>query len=70
MFEQRVILKNETDAPLLHREIGRLFLAKIHRAAVWRVEPRDNAQQRRLAGTGRAKQRDEFAGSYIERDLA
>jgi hypothetical protein len=43
---------------------------KINRAAVRRVEPRDDAQQRRLAGAGRAEQRDEFAGSYIERDVA
>ena len=47
-----------------------LSLAKIHRAAVGRVEPGDDAQQRRLARARGAKQRDEFAGSYIERDVA
>ena len=70
MLEQRVILENETDAPLLHREIGRVFVAKIHRAAVGRVEPRDDAQQRRLARARGAEQRDELAGRYVERDVA
>jgi hypothetical protein len=70
MLEQRVILENEADAPLLHREIGRVFLTKINRAAVGRVESRDDAQQRRLARARGAKQRDKFAGSYIERDVA
>ena len=70
MFEQRVILEDEADAPLLYGEIGRVVLAKIHRAAVGRVEPGDDAQQRRLARSRRPQQRDEFAGRYVERDVA
>ena len=47
-----------------------MYVAEIHRAAVGRVEPRDDAQQRRLAGARRAEQRDQLAGRYVEGNVA
>ncbi len=68
MREERIVLEDEADAALAHGDIGGVLLAEIDRAAVGIFEAGDHAQDRRLAGTGRAEQRDELAAFDIERD--
>ena len=70
MLEQRVVLEHEADAPLLHGEARRVQRVEVDGAAMRRVEAGDHAQQRRLARTRRAEQRDELAPGDVERDVA
>ena len=61
MPEQGIGLKNETDAAILHAQSRRVFAAEQNKAGVRSLETGDDAQQRRLAGTGRPEQRHQFA---------
>jgi hypothetical protein len=62
----RIILKDNHDA------VGRLghgVAAKAHAAAGHGLEPAEDAQQGRLAGTGCADDREEFATLDVEADV-
>ena len=66
MLEQGIILEHETDAPLLHGQVGRVLAAKVDGAAVRRVEAGDDTQKRRLAGARWTKQSDQFARRDVD----
>jgi len=51
------VLEDEADAALLRRERGRLVAGDEHLTGVGPLEPRDHAQERRLAAAARAEQR-------------
>ncbi len=70
MFEQGVILEDKAHAAILHGQIGRVPAIEINMTAIGRVQPRDHAQQRRLAGARRPEQRDQLARLNVERDVA
>ena len=64
---QRIVLKNHAHMAVLHRKIGRILAVEEDPAAIGRIEARDDAQQRRLAGARGSEQRDEFARLNVER---
>ena len=64
--EQRVVLEHEPDLALAHRLIGRVLAVEADRAAVGRLQPGDDAQQRGLARPGRAEQRHQLAARHVE----
>jgi hypothetical protein len=64
--EQRVVLEHEADVAFAHMGVGGVLAVEQHAAAVRRLEPGDDAQQRGLAAAGRAQQRDQLAGREIE----
>ena len=68
MPEERITLENETDAPLLHRRLRHVLAVQDHAARVRLLEPRDEPQDRRLAGAGGAQDRRDRARGRGERD--
>src|SRR5581483_6715920 len=70
VLEQRVMLEHEADAPSLHRQPRRVFFAELDLTGVDALETCDRAQQRGLARSRRAEQRDQLAGSDVEIDVA
>jgi hypothetical protein len=60
--EERVVLEDEADASLARVAIGGVLVLEDDRAAIGALEPRDDAQERRLARARRPEQRDELAG--------
>src|SRR5688572_12302353 len=64
--EKRVVLKHEADAALTNLPAGRILAVEEHAAAIGRLEPRHDAQQRRLAAARRPEQRDELARAHLE----
>ena len=60
--EERVVLEHEPDAAVAGVALGGVLALEDHRAGVGRLEPGDDAQQRRLARPGRPEQRDQLAG--------
>ncbi len=67
MLEQRVMLEHEADLALAHMACRCILAVQQHAAVIGRFQPRDDAQQRGLAATGRAEQRRQFAGRKIQR---
>ena len=65
--EQRVALEHEADIALLHGELERVLAVEQHAAGGRHVEAGEDAEQRRLAGAGRAEQGDELARADVER---
>ncbi len=63
------MLEHEADIALADAVRQRILAVELHLAFVRPLEARDDAQQRRLARTGRTEQRDQFAGADIELDL-
>ena len=63
--EERVVLKDEADRPLLRTEIPTRTEPRdavaVDAAAARPDQPRDGAQRRRLPGAGRADESDRFA---------
>src|SRR5206468_11092289 len=59
--EQRVILKNEPDAPLLDFEPGRVAIVEKHTSRLGKIQTGDDAQQGRFTRAGRPKKRYQFA---------
>jgi hypothetical protein len=55
------VLEDEADVAIACRALGRVDILVMNRALVGRLQPGDDAQQRRLAGARRAEQRDERA---------
>ena len=70
MLEQRVILENKADAPILHGQIGGVPVVEIDVTAIGRVQTGDDAKQRRLSRARRSEQRHQFARLNVERDVA
>ena len=69
MPEQGIVLENESDgAPLDWKRSG-VPVAEDNPAAIGMFEARDETQQCRLAGPGRAEQRQKFAGLHVEREI-
>src|SRR5581483_7904838 len=71
--EGRVVLEDEADAALLRRDRRRLLPRDEHLSRVGRLEPRDDAQERRLAASARPEQPGERAaldgdGDVVQRD--
>ena len=60
VLERGVVLEHEADPAPLRRHPGGVLAVDLHGAAVGRLEPRDDAQERRLARAGRTKQGHEF----------
>src|SRR5205085_9720844 len=63
---ERVVLEHEADLALAHVGVRRILAVEEHGAAVGHLQPRDDAQQRRLARARRTEQRDELAGPDVE----
>ena len=59
--EERVVLKHEADAALADLPVRRVLAVEQHAAPIGRLEPGDDAQQRRLAAARRPEQRHELA---------
>src|SRR5450631_100939 len=72
MFEQGVMLKDESDAPFADLLTGNVAAVEKDRSAarVGCFLTGDHPQKRRLAATARPQQRDEFAGFHSEIDMA
>ena len=68
MSEQGVMLEDESDAAGGRRDVLRGDAVADDIALIGRFKPRDDAEQRRFAATGRAEQSDEFAVIDVERD--
>ena len=66
--EQGVMLEHEADMALADAAGKRIHAVELHLAVVRPVEPGDNAQQRGLARSGRAEQRQELAGVDLQID--
>ena len=66
--EQRVMLEDEADAALARRAAAHLDAVEAHFARIGEIEPRHDAQQRRLARPRRPEQRQELAGTCVEAD--
>ena len=62
------MLKHETDVAIARRLVGDVLVVADDRARVGDFEPGDDAQQRRLAGAGRAEQREQLAVRHVEAD--
>ncbi len=69
MPEQGVMLEHEADIAILHGMMRGIFRAEEDLAVGWKIQPCDQPQERRLAGTGRTKQRDQFAGRDFQRHV-
>jgi hypothetical protein len=66
MAEERVILEDEADIPLLHGEAEGILLAEENAAFGREVEAAEDAQKRRLAGARRSQQRQELARGDLQ----
>ena len=64
------MLEHEADLALLHRDAGGVLAVHDDAAGVGRLQPGDDAQQRRLAAARGAEQRDQFAVADVERHVA
>ena len=69
MAEQGVVLKDESDIALLHRQSERVLAVEGHKPVGRLVEAREDAQERRLAGAGRTEQCQEFTRANVEGDI-
>ena len=59
--KQRVMLKHKTHLSIAHMHMRGVFAAEQNRAAVCRLQARNDAQQRGLAATRGAEQGDQLA---------
>ena len=69
MLERCVVLEDEADAAPLRRNAGGVLARDLDAALVGHLEPRDDAQQRRLARAAGAEQCRERAFGDLERDV-
>ena len=65
---QRVALEHHRDAALVRPQVVDRLAVDLDAAGRLRLQPRDDADQRRLAAAGRADQRQEFAVGDVEVD--
>ena len=66
--EQRVVLEDHVDRPLVGRIVRHIAPAEQDPPARWQLEAADHAQRRCLAAARRAQQREELAGANLQRD--
>ena len=64
--KEGVVLEHEADLTLAHMRVGGVLPVEQHVAAVGRLKPGDDAQQRCLATARGAEQRDEFAAGKVQ----
>jgi hypothetical protein len=64
--EQGVMLKHESDLPFPYVAVGRILAVKQDRARIGCLQPRDDAQQGRLAAAGRPQERHQFAAADVQ----
>lgn len=69
VFEQGVVLENETQVTPLRRLLGHIDPVDLHLAAVAGRQAGNNAQDGALAAAARAQQGDEFAIGHLEGHL-
>ena len=67
--EQRVMLEYEADIALTQVEAERILLAEENASGGRLVEAGEDAQQRGLAGAGRAEQREKLARRHAQRNV-
>jgi predicted Abi (CAAX) family protease len=65
--EQLLVLEDEPDVAAVRWQRGDVVIVEQHRAGIGGQQPCDHAQQRALAHTRRAEQRDHFAGGHLQR---
>jgi hypothetical protein len=66
--EQRVVLEDRVDRPLIGCAPRDVDAVQLDRAGVGELEPGDHAKGRGLARTGRAEQREELARDDLQRE--
>jgi hypothetical protein len=66
--KQRVMLKHKPDVTFAGGARQRIFAVELHLARIGPIQPGDDAQQRRLAGTRWSQERQQFAGAHFEID--
>jgi hypothetical protein len=59
--EQSIVLENKAHTAFSSAARGGILVIQMYGSLVRKVQPRNDSQQGRLAGTGRAEQRQEFA---------
>ena len=64
--EQRVVLEHEADLALTHVRVRGVLAIDDDLARIRKVEPGDDAQERRLSAPRRAEQRHELAGGDVD----
>ncbi len=62
------MLEHEANFAFAHMARGGVHTMEQDLTGIRRIQPGDDAQQRGLAATGRAKQGHQFAGFYVEVD--
>ena len=63
------MLKDEADLTLLHRQGGGIRSTEEDLPAIRLRQSRDDAQKRRLSGSGWSEQRQEFSGLHRQIDI-
>ena len=66
MLEKCVVLEDKAGAPLVGALLCDLLAVEIDAAGVGKLQPRDQAQQGRLARAARPQQGDKFAGAHFD----
>ena len=66
VLEERVVLENEADLALLHRDARRVGAAEDDAARVGALQPGDDTQQRRLTRSRWPEQCQQLAGADLE----
>lgn len=69
MREQREILEGHADIAMFGRHIGHVLVVDADRARRRLLDAGDEAEQHRLAGTGRSEDDDDLARIRGERDV-
>src|SRR5690606_11942687 len=67
--KQGVMLEYKTNLTLAHVYMSGILTVKLHYPVVRLFKAGNNTQQCRLTAAGRAKQRHQFAGGKIQRDV-
>ena len=67
--EQGIVLKHQAEIAPVHRHVAEVFALEQDRATVWRLQTRDDPQQRGLAAAAGPQQTDDFAGPYRKGDV-
>jgi len=68
--KEREVLEHQAKAALVNRHVGNVLTFDEHLAAFGLFQSGDDAQQRRLAAAGRAKQADDLAGGHVKAHVA
>ena len=66
MTEQSIVLEHEADAALAHRQARGVLIVKKDSPGARRLQTRNQAQERGLAGTRRTQQGQQFPRPYVE----